>query len=79
MLRTVYYSIQLPLFLVIVAHVHTVVPRPFPPPLSKGLGMRLAIVVLSIDFKIAEFHGFSLHPLGLVTFAMKILRNRLVS
>ena len=26
------------------------------------------IVVLSIAFKIAEFHGFPLHPLGLVTF-----------
>ena len=37
--------------------------------------LKHAIVVLSIDFKIAEFHGFSLHPLGLVTFAVKILRN----
>jgi hypothetical protein len=39
MLRTVYYSI--PLFVVIFAHAHAVVPRPFPPLLSKGLGTRL--------------------------------------
>ena len=35
---------------------------------------QITIVVLSISFKIAEFHGFPLHPLGLVTFAVKILR-----
>ena len=32
------------------------------------------IVVLSIAFTIAEFHGFPLHPQGLVTFAVKTLR-----
>ena len=32
------------------------------------------IVIISIAFKIAEFHGFALHPLGLVTFAVNILR-----
>ena len=32
------------------------------------------IVVLSTAFRIAEFHGFPLHPQGLVTFAVKTLR-----
>ena len=36
------------------------------------------IVGLSITFKIAEFHGFPLHPLGLVTFAVNILRFRFI-
>ena len=36
------------------------------------------IVVISIAFKIAEFHGFPLHPVGLVTFAVNILRFRFI-
>ena len=36
------------------------------------------IVVLSIAFKIAEFHGFPLHPQGLVMFAVKTLRFRFI-
>ena len=36
------------------------------------------IVVLSIAFKIVEFHGFPLHPLGLGTFAVNILRFRFI-
>ena len=36
------------------------------------------IVVLSIAFKIAEFHGFPLHPLGLVMFVVNVLRFRFI-
>ena len=36
------------------------------------------IVVLSIVFTIAEFHGFPLHPQGLAMFAVKTLRFRFI-